>query len=865
MKLLQKTIAVIVISVIVMILLDVVALNYFIGEDVRKTETREASNLLNRVNTAMVSEVNSLGVDCFNWAAWNDTYAFVQDPNQGYIDANFNAAGLATINHTIVLIINETGTDVLHIHYDTNNRTQDQFPSGDLTFLMNDGVLQDHTISRKITGIINLPSGPYLISSCAIVNSDATGPVMGSIIFGNRIDAAMLGKISSASGAPVSIISINGSIGTTEQAAARDHLMRSSSVYIADVNSSIALCYGSMNDVHGQTGILISAELPRDAYAQGMSALTMASEATIAFGFVVVVIALISMNKAVVSRIIGLGDDVRRIGNGNSSTQSISVQGDDEIHSLSEEINGMLRSIEKRTKDLMESEGRYKSVMEQSVGAIIIIDPETNSLIEANNAFFKLFGYNKEDIPKLTLDLINPANRSKMAAILQCINENGSVVGAELSLQHQNGNTIDVELYGSYIEYKGKKVYCITGWDVTERNQVEAAKDRMEKLESVGKLAGGIAHDFNNLLTGIMGNISLLKEQLGSVSRACDRLEDTEIAALRAREIAQELLSLSRGGEPIKQPVNVQEILRTCAHFSFQGTKVKYEFHFPDDLSSINADPGQISRVFFNLFINAKDAMPDGGSVEVSATNFILDHSGINSLSPGKYVSITVKDSGPGIPIDVLPKIFEPYFTTKKTGAGMGLYVVFATIKRHGGAIVVESTVGKGTAFHVYLPASGTIPAKAPERLPVPKSIHSQNGARVLIMDDQDAILDVTSDILHELGYEVGMARDGNEALQQYRKSMDEGRKYDLVIMDLTIPQGMGGKEAVKRLLEIDPKAKAVVSSGYSEDPIMANYKAYGFVGVLPKPFQMNDLANEVQKACQYRQAGEDGAEQSAI
>ena len=570
------------------------------------------------------------------------------------------------------------------------------------------------------------------------------------------------------------------------------------------------------------------------------------------------------MNRVIVSRITRLGDDVKRIGNDGSSPQRVCAKGDDEIHSLSEDINAMLSSIDKRNRDLVESEGRYRSVMEQSIGAIIIIDPATNSLIEANSAFYKLFGYTKDDLPRLILKLINPANRPKMEAILQHINEGGSIIGADISLQHQDGRTIDLELCGSMIEYKGKKAYCITGWDVTERNQIEASKDRMDKLESVGKLAGGIAHDFNNLLTGIMGNISLLKEQLGSVSRACDRLEDTEIAAIRAKEIAQELLSLSKGGEPIKHDVSVQELLRTCAHFSFQGSKVKYNYHFPDDLPLIDGDPGQISRVFFNLFINAKDAMPEGGSVEVSAANYRIDQLGPNTLAPGKYVMISVKDSGPGIPSDVLPKIFEPYFTTKKAGAGMGLYVVYATIKRHGGTIEVESTVGQGTTFRVYIPASDAAPAKTLERLAVKKDLACQNNARVLVMDDQDAVLDVTCDILHELGYEVGMARDGNEALQQYRASMENGRKYDLVIMDLTIPQGMGGKEAIKRLLEIDPHARAVVSSGYSEDSIMANYKEYGFIGVLPKPFRMDDLVNAVRKACEHGQVGEEGLEQSA-
>jgi two-component system cell cycle sensor histidine kinase/response regulator CckA len=332
---------------------------------------------------------------------------------------------------------------------------------------------------------------------------------------------------------------------------------------------------------------------------------------------------------------------------------------------------------------------------------------------------------------------------------------------------------------------------------------------------------------------------------MNSQGRTRQRLEEAEIATLRAKELAQELLSLSKGGAPLKQPVDLSELLRTCAHFSFQGTSIECGFDFPSDVSMVEADPGQISRAFSNLFNNAKEAMPNAGTVEVRIVNETIGKDEHPILPAGKYVIVSIKDQGAGISSKILPKIFDPYFTTKKRGSGMGLTVVYATVKRHGGVVEVESTSGKGATFRIFLPASDSLPkAKVADR---EASIGTH--ARILVMDDQDAILDVSGEMLKALGHEVGLARDGMEAVDMYKMSMIKERKYDLVIMDLTIPQGMGGKEAVVRLHEIDPSAKVIVSSGYSNDPVMSNFDEHGFVAVLHKPYSMDDLAGTIAKA----------------
>ncbi len=848
MNIWKKTAIIIIISVLCMISLSIMTLDYYINKDIQETELREASNLFDRIENNFEREKESNGLMGYSWAYWDETYNYVQQPNYAYIQDNLNQASLGDLNVSLIVLVNEAGESVLQYEYDTYNRSLSQLPTDTLDLILREPMLQDRSDSSHVECVMLLPSGPYIITAWSIMHSDSTGPSAGTLIFGKLIDSTVAADLSASCGVPISLSSVNGPLAGTEQRAL-DDMLNSSGQYITDADESTALCFGLIEDVNGRPAVMITTQMSREAYAQGMSSLSMMSIIIIVFGMVILNIVLLSMNKVVISRLTRLEDDVRRIGDGRSSMRMTQVSGKDEIHSLSAEINTLISSLDRQNKELQESEGRYKSIMEQSIGAILIVDPSSGSILKANRAFYKLFGYREEDLTNLQLSSIRPQNRQMLEAMLQRIQTEQFVVGAELVLQHQNGKEMTIELTGGMIEYEGRKAACITGWDVSERQQMEAANDKMEKLEAVGNLAGGIAHDFNNLLTGIMGNITLLREQLGPSSQARQRLDDTEVAATRAKEIAQGLLSLSKGGEPIRQSMELVELLRSWASFSMQGTNIECKFDLPSDTWSVNADPGQISRVFFNLFINARDAMPQGGVLEVTAKNCDRIPAASRGVTSGRYVQVEVKDTGNGIAPAILQKIFEPYFTTKTTGSGMGLYVAYATVKRHEGQIEVESTQGVGTTFRILLPASDAPTAPVPQanKVPVPLCL---GNARVLIMDDQDAVLGVTSEILMELGYEVGMARDGQEALDMYKRSMDEGSKFSAVIMDLTIPQGMGGREAIRRLLEMDPSARAIVSSGYSTDPIMANPSAYGFIGVLPKPYRLDEVAQAVKKAC---------------
>ena len=382
--------------------------------------------------------------------------------------------------------------------------------------------------------------------------------------------------------------------------------------------------------------------------------------------------------------------------------------------------------------------------------------------------------------------------------------------------------------------------------DVTEHERLEQELVRATRLESVGVLAGGIAHDFNNILTGVMGNLALAQMDIDLKSEAGLRLREAEKATLRARDLTQQLLTFAKGGEPVRSAVQLDAIVRETAMFALHGSNVKPIFHLPPELWPADADKGQISRVVQNLVINAIQAMPEGGTLRLTAHNEKISGFNHPGLNPGNYVQIEIADTGEGISAEHLSRIFDPYFTTKKTGSGLGLAAVYSIIKKHRGHIDVESTVGRGTTFRFWLPAM--IDERVATTPPIPVTKNKFEG-RVLFMDDEEVIRRMAVMMLQRLGFEVECAADGVETVEKFRDAHAKGRPFTLVIMDLTIPGGMGGREAIGHLQKIDPQVKAIVSSGYSSDPVLANYRAHGFCGVVAKPYQFDDFVQALRGA----------------
>jgi len=482
-----------------------------------------------------------------------------------------------------------------------------------------------------------------------------------------------------------------------------------------------------------------------------------------------------------------------------------------------------------------------QEVAETLPGTFCIFD-ESGHIEEWNKNFQTATGYSTEEISRMhPLDFFAEDDRENMAAKMREILAKGKAQ-AEAKVVSKEGRITPYFLMGNRICIDDRVYIIGMGVDITERKKMEQELLKMQKLDSLGILAGGIAHDFNNVLTAILGNISLAKMRTGPDDKISKTLTDAEKGCFRAKELTQQLITFSKGGSPVKRTASLIELIKDSTTFTLSGSKAKPEFYIPENLWLVEADEGQISQVINNLVLNADQAMPEGGIIEIRGENVILSEEEIPSLNKGSYIKIMVKDYGIGITNENLQKIFDPYFTTKQKGSGLGLATTYSIIRNHDGYISVESEIGKGTAFSIYLPASEKEAAKKEDV----KRDYMTGSGRILIMDDEDIVRDVTGDILTMLGYEVDFAKDGKEAIELYKKAKESGKSFDVVIMDLTIPGGMGGKETVKKLLEINPDVKAIVSSGYSSDPIMSEYKSYGFRGVLVKPYNTVELSRVV-------------------
>ncbi|MEP6808877.1 MAG: response regulator [Chthoniobacterales bacterium] len=383
--------------------------------------------------------------------------------------------------------------------------------------------------------------------------------------------------------------------------------------------------------------------------------------------------------------------------------------------------------------------------------------------------------------------------------------------------------------------------------DIEERKQAEEERLTTSKLESLGTLAGGIAHDLNNILTVISGNIGLAQVEAPSDRRnLIASLSKAGQAAQHAAHLSSQLLTFSKGGAPLKKVASLVEILEQSAEFSLYGSNLRAEFDFARDLRKAEVDVGQIEQVVNALMLNAREAMPHGGSVWICARNFEVQENSSVALPPGRYLRVTITDRGAGIADEVLSKIFDPYFTTKPGASGLGLAISYSIVKRHGGVLQLENTSTEGSTFGFYLPASSSTEIAAPVR--APEESYRFNHQRILIMDDEAAIRDLTAQLLGTLGYDVTAVPDGTEAIRTYERALRRGENFQAVILDATVRGGLGGVETIERLRGMDPEVKAIICSGYSDEAALSEFLAYGFRSALPKPFTRNELADALKR-----------------
>lgn len=509
-------------------------------------------------------------------------------------------------------------------------------------------------------------------------------------------------------------------------------------------------------------------------------------------------------------------------------------------------LSGTVQDVtERRVAEahIEESERKFRSLMENMpVG--IAVTTEDDRILEANTALWKMFGYgSKEEFLK-----------GKAASLYHGMDESGRVAeairrGGVKDLEFRARRKDGAEFIGSLTSLvqkaeDGRPRFISLFQDITEKKMMENEILKAKKLETIGDLAGSIAHDFNNLLVGILGRISVAMEYVEKDGKLHEILRGVEEAALRTKGLTRQFLTFSKGGQPVKEAVPVADLLRSAADLVLRESGVRCVFSFPDGVVYADMDEGQVGQAMNNIILNARQAMDEGGVVEIEAKNVTVAAGDPLPMDPGRYVKVSIKDNGRGIPDEDLNRVFDPFFTTRQRASGLGLAVTYSVIKKHKGHITVESKEGGGTTVHVYLPASVAGGPSAPGSPAV-----ERGSGRVLVMDDDEMVRDVAGEMLDALGYDYSFASDGAEAVRLFKEAIGRGAPFDAVILDLTVEDGVGGADAVKRLVRIDPGVKAIVSSGYSKDPIMSDFRKHGFCAVMYKPYRLAEFSRAVKDA----------------
>ncbi len=495
-----------------------------------------------------------------------------------------------------------------------------------------------------------------------------------------------------------------------------------------------------------------------------------------------------------------------------------------------------LRKSEKNLRNITSNLGEGIFVLD-AFGRLLFMNPEAERLLGASEE--AILFHEIDDLVFIGGENEREADdESPFRQVLR----SGIKCSSEDALFHRkDGSLLPVAYVSTPFMEKGKVTGSITAFrDISERKRLEKELLKSQKDESLGVLAGGVAHDFNNLLTAIWGNINLAKVHIDPEDEIVyERLTGAEEALRRAKDLTQQLLIFARGSRPVRKLIPSARFVYGAVSFALSGSNVRPSFHFDEDLKPFEIDEGLMNQVIHNLVMNAQDAMPEGGEIRVRCENSAVYVSDALPLKDGDYVKISIQDQGTGIDGAHLSRIFEPFFTTKPEGNGLGLAASYAIVRKHDGYISVDSDAGAGTTFTIYLPASSQAIVHRGGGGEVP----FKGRGKILVMDDEEMIRAVAGQMLTRIGYAVEFAANGEEAIEYFEEARMSGAPFDAVILDLTIPGGMGGLKAIERLREIDPEVIAIVSSGYSDDPVLADYEKYGFQGALPKPYKIFELS----------------------
>jgi len=563
------------------------------------------------------------------------------------------------------------------------------------------------------------------------------------------------------------------------------------------------------------------------------------------------------------------------------------VRGSDER--ITKKLEAEIESHKKSEQELLLSRQRFQQLADSLPQTVFETDLD-GMLTYVNRSAFDFFRYSQQDFDNglQAFQMLHPSERQRAkenTAALIAMKQPPSFIGREYRMIRKDKTVFDAIVH-SYVILRNGKPQGICGIivDITElknarerlekindeldfkvkertaelafaneklkseilnREKMETETSKISKIGSLEILSSGIAHDFNNFLMGVVGNLTLLKKRVENDSKALEIIKRAEEVTFNAKTLTRQLLTFSKENVPMTGPERIDIMLKDAAAFTLRGSNYEYRFNFGTDLSYAQVDKNLMNQVFTNLIINASQSMPGGGIIEIGAANYFVGEEVYLPINKGKYIRAYIKDSGCGIAEKDISRIFDPYFTTKPTGSGLGLTSAFAITRKHGGLITVESNEGTGTTFFIYLPVSvpcgETIDPNADE-------IFESISGRVLLLDDEVFIREAISDVLNSFGLEVDCCANGAQAVELYKKAFDSGHKYDILLLDLTIPGGMGGIEALENIKKIFPDIVAIASSGYYSGSVRNDYDKIGFKAFLSKPYRIDELYRLIKK-----------------
>ena len=844
-------------------------------------ERNEARKDLERAVGAIKREVHHLNTFCWDWSAWDDTYAFMVSRSKKYIKSNLVLSTFTDNGINLIYFIDQGGEVIWGKIYDLKTEKPIKltgFQKG--AFQGNHSLIpqqkQTEDFSQiSASGIVATEKGPMLVAARPILTSEDEGPSRGTLIMGRFLDDDLVRTLVDQSKVVFSIHPV-GSDSSREPTREINGSCTSGSPYLFEKQGPLHLLVSTtFPDVEGNPAFLITARIPRTIFAKGYDTTRYAVISGFVSMFLVLIIMLFVLQRTILRPIIELKNHTLSIGKTGDLSARVSIGRQDEIGALGSEFDRMMEKLEERTDKLTElnremkkdiarriqaeealrvSEEKYRTILESIEDGYYEVDIDGNFTF-FNDSLCEIYGYPKNELMGMNIRKSTDQETAKQGYnVFNKVYTTGRAEkGFEWPVIRKDCTKRSVEASVSLRRDAEGEPIGFRGIvrDITEKQRLEAQLQQAQKMEVIGTLAGGIAHDFNNLMTSVLGNISLAKMEMKPESKAFRNLVEAEKASIQTKELTTRLITFSKGGEPVKETVSIGDLVKDAVGSSLQSSDISCKFSIPDDILPVEADEEQMKQVIHNVMTNAQEAMAGQGSINVSCENVDIGEKDTLTLKDGQYVKISIRDQGPGIPKKDLTKIFDPYFSTKEMGTqkgiGLGLAVSDSIVKKHDGLITVESELGRGTTLSIYLPAaSAERQAPSAKRLEVDSQSTIDNRQstiqRILVMDDEEMVRNVTAALLGHIGYEVELAVDGVEAIEMYKGAMESGKAYDAVILDLTNKIGMGGVETIERLLKIDPDVKAIVATGYSSDPILSNFREQGFCGSLSKPFTLDEL-----------------------